>query len=142
MKKTMGYSFVVTRRRSGGRADKLAQRSVPPQNPCPPGQQGGHYKPLLEPELKAIYDTALRLLRDLGLGEVPDRLATDLTRAGAEMGDDGRVRFPNALVEDAIAKAAKKFVLHGRDEDRSIEVGGGAVHFVSLPMSPMCSNWM
>ena len=31
--------------------------------------------------------------------------------------------------EDAIAAAAKSFVLHGRDEARSIEVGGDRVHF-------------
>jgi len=116
-------------RRGGGRQDKHAQRSVPPANPCPPGQFGGQYKPLSEAEVSAIYQTAMRLLAELGLGEVPARLAGDLEQAGAVMGDDGRVRFPPALVEDAIAKAARKFVLHGRDETRSIEVGGDAVHF-------------
>ena len=37
--------------------------------------------------------------------------------------------MPRSLTEDAIAKAAKKFVLHGRDETRSIEVGGNKVYF-------------
>jgi trimethylamine--corrinoid protein Co-methyltransferase len=32
-------------------------------------------------------------------------------------------------VEDAIARAAKRFVLHGRDPARSIEVGGDRVYF-------------
>lgn len=117
------------KRRSGGRQDKLAQRSVPPENPCPPGQRGGQYRPLSDDDIQSIYQTALRLLADLGLGEVPARLAVDLTNAGAVMGDDARIRFPGVLVEDAIAQAAKKFVLHGRDEDRSIEVGGDTVHF-------------
>ena len=118
-----------TRRRNGGRKDKVALRSVPPANPCPPGQAGGQYRPLSEADITAIYQTALRLLSELGLGEVPARLAGDLTRAGAAMGADGRVRFPSALVVDAIAGATKRFVLHGRDPDRSIEVGGDAVHF-------------
>ena len=120
---------VPTRRRTGGRRDKVALRSAPPANPCPPGQIGGQYRPLSQADIDAIYQTALRLLSELGLGEVPDRLANDLTTAGAEMGADGRVRFPSSLVEDAIAGAAKQFTLHGRDPDRSIEVGGDAVHF-------------
>jgi len=40
-----------------------------------------------------------------------------------------RVLFPKSLVQDAIDKAAKRFVLHGRDEARSIEVGGDRVYF-------------
>ncbi len=114
---------------SSGRKARHAKRAAPPPNPAPPGQRGGQYAPLSQAEIRAIYDTALRLLAELGLGEVPERLQRDLTKAGAEMGADGRVRFPTTLVEDATAKAAKKFIFHGRDEARSIEVGGEAVHF-------------
>ena len=41
----------------------------------------------------------------------------------------GRILFPPALVETAVDQAAKTFVLHGRDPDRSIEVGGNRVYF-------------
>ena len=63
------------------------------------------------------------------MGEVPDRLRDDLVAAGAIAIDNGRVSFPNALVEDAIAMSTKTFVLHGRDPDRSIEVGGDKGYF-------------
>ncbi|MGB7334825.1 MAG: trimethylamine methyltransferase family protein, partial [Salaquimonas sp.] len=76
-----------------------------------------------------IFDTALKLLSDLGMGEVPARLHRDLLKAGATANENGRILFPRSLVEDAIAKAAKTFVLHGRDEARSIEVGGNKVYF-------------
>ena len=116
--------------RRSGRKERLAQRAAPPAvNPAPAGQVGGQYRPLSGRDLKDIYDTALRLLRDLGMGEVPTRLHNDLIAAGAVALDNGRVSFPNALVEDAIASAAKTFVLHGRDPDRSIEVGGDRVYF-------------
>ncbi len=117
------------RRRSGGRRDRLEQRAAGPVNPCPPGQTGGQYRPLTDADIAAIYETALRLLADLGMGEVPERLAHDLMAAGATHSDAGRVCFPKALVDDAVASAAKRFVLHGRDEARSIEVGGARVHF-------------
>ncbi len=116
--------------RRSGRNARLAKRAAPPTvNPAPPGQRGGQYRPLSETDLRQIYDTALRLLAELGMGEVPDRLRADLLGAGAQSRDDGRVVFPKALVEDCIAKAAKKFTLHGRDPDRSIEVGGDKVYF-------------
>ena len=119
----------ASRRRSGGRRDRLVQRATGPANPCPPGQRGGQYRPLDEAELRAIYETALRLLAELGMGEVPARLQADLLAAGAEDNGTGRLLFPRALVEDAIAAAAKTFPLHGRDPDRTIEVGGDRVHF-------------
>lgn len=115
--------------RRSGRRQKQAQRSAPPANPCPPGQTGGQYAPLSGPEMTAIYDTALRLLAELGMGEVPDQLARDLLAAGALTGAPGRLCFPRAMVEDIIAKAAKRFPLHGRDPARSIEAGGDKVYF-------------
>lgn len=115
--------------RSGRRA-RHAQRAAPPKvNPAPPGQIGGAYKPLTEAEIAAIFETALRLLADLGMGEVPDRLMADLVAAGAVDNGAGRVLLPQALVKAAISSAAKEFTLHGRDPDRSIHVGGNRVHF-------------
>lgn len=108
----------------------MAARAAPPRvNPAPPGQRGGAYRPLSEADLGAIYDTALRLLAELGMGAVPPRLAGDLGRAGAVPGRAGRLTFPRAMVEDAIARAAGRFTLHGRDPDRAIEVGGDRVYF-------------
>ena len=114
----------------GGRKERLAMRAAKPQvDPCPPGQAGGRYKPLLEDELQQIYRTALDLLSRLGMGEVPERLKEDLLAAGAEAGENDRIRFPVGLVETAIASAAKTFTFHGRDPERSITVGGSKVYF-------------
>ncbi len=119
----------ATPRRAGGRADRVAKRSAAPTlNPCAPGQIGGAYKPLTEPEILAIYDTALRLLEELGMGEVPDVLARQFLAHGAEKAGD-RIRFPRAMVEDCIRVAAKRFTFHGRDPRRSIDVGGDRVYF-------------
>ncbi len=116
-------------KRSGRRARHAQRAAAPMVDPCPPGQIGGAFKPLTEPEIAQIYDTALRLLETLGMGEVPDRLAGDLRTAGAEPGPDDRLLFPRAMVEQAIQSAAKQFTFHGRDPARSIEVGGDRVFF-------------
>jgi len=116
-------------RRAGGRRERLALRAAGPSvNPCPPGQTGGQYRPLSGADCTAIFDMALRLLADLGLGEVPGRLADLLLAQGAEAAGE-RMLFPAPLVERAIATAARRFTYHARDPARSIEVGGAAVHF-------------
>ncbi len=122
--------MTVTRNKRAGRKGRLAKRAAKPLiDPCPPGQIGGMYRPLTNGEIEAIYETALALLEHLGVGEVPTRLRDDFLRIGARETDAGRIVFPPSLVEEAVDKAAKTFVLHGRDDDRSIEVGGNRVYF-------------
>lgn len=113
-----------------GRKARLAKRAAPlPVNPAAPGQIGGQYRPLAEADCQNIYDTTLRLLENLGMGEVPDRLWRDLADAGCTDLGAGRLGMPRSLVEDIIDKAAKTFPLHGRDPNRTIEVGGDKVYF-------------
>ncbi|MGH1464869.1 MAG: trimethylamine methyltransferase family protein [Cognatishimia sp.] len=122
--------MAAQRVKRGGRRERLAMRAAKPAlDPCPPGQPGGNYKPLTEAELHRIYDSALDLLEKLGIGEVPARLHADLVAVGAVDNGQGRLLFPPSLVEEAIDQSAKTFVLHGRDEARSIEVGGNKVYF-------------
>lgn len=116
-------------KRSGRKARHAQRAAKPVFDPCPPGQTGGAYKPLTHSEIEQIYNTALRLLEELGMGNVPDRLAADLRAAGAQDREQGRLVFPRSMVQKAIKSAAKSFVFHGRDESRSIEVGGDRVYF-------------
>ncbi|MEL6236509.1 MAG: trimethylamine methyltransferase family protein [Pseudomonadota bacterium] len=117
-------------RRGGGRAARVAARqSAPTQNPAAPGQRGGRYAPLSDAELYAIYQTALRLLSELGLGEAPPVLVEAALARGARQSDEGRLCFPRDLVEDVIAGACTQFTLHGRDPRHSIELGGDRVYF-------------
>ena len=118
-------------RRPNARAARLQARlaAAPEVNPCPPGQIGGSYRPLSEAQLQAIYDTALRLLAELGMGEVPAAFQELALARGAQLNDRGRLTYPRAMVEDVIAGAAKSFVFHGRDPRHDFEIGGERVHF-------------
>ena len=119
----------MSRRGTGGRAGRHERRAAPlPINPAPPGPVGGQYKPLQAGEIDAIIDTALNLLEQLGIGDVPGRLADLFQAAGAKF-EGGRVYIPRSLVFQAIEAAPKTSTLHGRDPARSITVGGQNVHY-------------
>lgn len=116
-------------RRSGRKARHIKAAKPPRINPAAPGQRGGQYCPLTDLECAKIYDSALRLLSELGMGEVPPRLQGDLLAAGADDLGNGRIGLPRSLVETCIDRAPKTFPLYGRDLNRTIEVGSDRVYF-------------
>ncbi len=120
------------RRRAGGRAARVAARVAPrpeAERPIRPGMVGGGDAPLSESELQAIYDAALGLLEDLGMGQpIPDFVRV-VTEAGGHVDDAGRLHYPQGTVEAAIGTAAKEFVWHGVDPDLGLDIGGRRVHF-------------
>ncbi len=116
--------------RRSGRRQRLAKHAAPPRvNPAPPGPAGGQYRPLSDSDLLDIFNTALRLLDELGMGEVPGKLAKLLLKHGARALPHDRIALPPELVRAAIATAPKTFPFHGHDPARTIEVGGDKVHF-------------
>lgn len=118
-------------RRAGGRSARIAKRTAAEVeiNPCPPGQKGGAYKPLSDRDLAAVYHTALRILAEIGMGEVPDVLMEQALEKGAQRNALGRLCFPRTMVEAMIEAARKTFVLNGRDPKHDIEIGGDRVYF-------------
>ena len=119
-------------RRTGGRSARQALRSSKLSDdirPIRPGMEGGKYKPLSEVDTIKIHHTALDALEQIGLADAPPSGIKILTDAGAILGDDGRIRFPRALVEDMLAKAAKSITLYSRDGKNDLDVGGNRVHY-------------
>ncbi|MEO0676986.1 MAG: trimethylamine methyltransferase family protein [Pseudomonadota bacterium] len=118
--------------RSGGRAARRAMRAAPlaqAQRPVNPGLEGGTLKVLSDAEVARIHDAALRCLEEIGLADAPPSGIELLTGAGAILGDDGRIRFPRALVEDMLAKAARGIRLCGRDPAFDLDLSGTRVHY-------------
>ena len=120
------------RRRSGGRAGRIAARQAPLEadvQPVRPGLPGGRFTPLDEPDLQQVYDTALALLEDVGMGSPIEEFVEVVTAAGGHVDDAERLHYPKGAVEAAVETAAKEWVWHGFDDNRSITVGGDRVHF-------------
>jgi trimethylamine--corrinoid protein Co-methyltransferase len=121
-----------TQSRSGGRSARRAARAAAlPDHlrPVRPGMSGGQLSPLSATDLDRIHTAALEALETIGLADAPESGIAYLTGAGAILGEDGRIRFPRALVEDAIARANRSITLCGRDARHDLELSGTRVHY-------------
>jgi trimethylamine--corrinoid protein Co-methyltransferase len=76
-----------------------------------------------------IHAAVLDALEQIGLADAPPSGIDAMCRAGAILGDDGRIRFPRALIEDTIAKANRAITLYGRDAQHDMHLGGTRVHY-------------
>ena len=118
-------------RRSGGRSARHKARTAPLAKeiqPVHPGLLGGQYRPLTATDVACIEQTIYQLLSEIGLSQAPKSGIDYMTRAGATLAEDGRVRFSQALVEDILAGAAGALVLHARDPQYDLHLSGSRVH--------------
>jgi trimethylamine:corrinoid methyltransferase-like protein len=104
--------------------------------------QGGTYKPLTQLDMDRINEAALTALEEIGLADAPQSGIDIMVGAGAILGDDGRLRYPRALIEDMLAKANREITLNARNPKHDLHLGdkkvhygtaGAAVHMVDVP---------
>lgn len=122
----------ISPRRSGGRAARQALRAAPLTDDVRPiraGMEGGTFKPLSDADVLKIHTAALDALETIGLADAPPSGVEILTGAGAIQGDDGRIRFPRALVEDMLSKARREITLFSRDGKNDLTLSGNRVHY-------------
>lgn len=118
--------------RSGGRAARHTMRAAPlsaEKQPIKPGMTGGTYNPLSDTDIARIYEAALVALAEIGLSDAPESGVAVMTAAGAQLGADGRLRFPRALVEKMLGRAQKDVTLCARDPQYDLNLSGTRVHY-------------
>jgi trimethylamine--corrinoid protein Co-methyltransferase len=119
-------------RRSGGREARRALRAAPLADdirPVRPGLEGGRYRPLAENDIERIHEAVLTVLETVGFANAIPSCIEACTRVGAELGADGRLRFPRNLVLSTVKNAARHFTLHGQDPKHDMIVQGKRVHY-------------
>lgn len=79
-------------------------------------------------QAKTLHFAALEVLRRTGMRFQHERALTMLKKAGASVSDGNLVRFPAAMVEDALASAPSRIVLCARDGQPTIFLEGTRVH--------------
>ena len=118
--------------RAGGREARRALRAAPlaeNMRPVRAGLEGGQYRPLTDAGVERIHQAALEALEVIGLSQAPESGVKAMTEAGAILGEDGRIRFPRALVEDMLAVAARDITLYARDPKHDLHLSVTKVHY-------------
>lgn len=95
------------------------------------GLPGGQYKPLGTDDIKAIHETSLRVLEEVGFQvNLPE--ATELfKKAGASLDEDNAtVKVPRDMVMELIGQAPSYVLLSGRSTNGALDcqVGGARVY--------------
>lgn len=120
-------------RRSGGRAARKAARAAPlaeAQRPVRAGMEGGRYRPLTDDQVQRIHSAAYQILDEIGLSLAPESGIAAMTAYGAvHSPEDGRIRFPAAVIDKALGQAARNITLHGRDPRHDLHLSGTRVHY-------------
>lgn len=130
-------------RRSGGRSARVALRAAPlseRMKPVRAGELGGQYRPLSESDIDAIIETVYRVLAEIGFADATEHCIDSCVAAGADYGDDQRLRFPRALVDRTIAMAHRNLVLCGQDARHDLQIAGRKVHFATAGAAVMIAD--
>lgn len=87
------------------------------------------FQPLAITEVEQVHRAALDVLAETGMANATPAICELALSKGCELRDDGRLLFPRALVEDALAQAAREFVVHGRHPEFDFMARSGHVNF-------------
>ena len=122
-----------TRNRRGGSAARRDSHAVGGASiqAVRPGQVGGQYRPLSDADIERIYRTALDVLENIGIGDPIPEILNYALPGGCFLDDDGRLRFPRALVEDLIGNSPGEYPLYAPNPDKDLMVQGEEVLFCS-----------
>jgi len=112
--------------RRQARASKLSDAD----RPIWPGLPGGKYQVLSQDDMQKIHHKILDVLEQIGFADAIPSSVDYMTKAGAYIDkNDGRMKFPRALVEDTIAKAARRFPLYAQDPRYDMDPWGKNVYY-------------
>ena len=122
--------------RRGGRAARREARTAVQIRSLPVlKRQIPVYEVLNQEGLELIHEASLAILEEVGI-EFRDPEALAMWQdAGADVTGE-RVRIPRQLLLDLVAKNPSSFTVHGRNPERSCEIGGNNVAFAPTYGSP------
>jgi trimethylamine--corrinoid protein Co-methyltransferase len=120
-------------RRTNSREAKIAMRKAALADDLKPvhgGLEGGQYRPLTDIDIAAINDNVFKILAEVGFADATPHCIETCVAIGATYSEeDGRLRFPKAVVEDAMDKCCRDLTLYGQDPKHDVHLTGQKVHF-------------
>jgi len=130
-------------RRSNAREAKIALRRAALAEDLKPvhaGESGGQFKPLTPSDIEQIEATVYRILEEVGFADANEYCIETCLAVGAIYGEDQRLRFPRAVVDDALSKCKRDLTLHGQDPKHDLQLSGSRVHFSTAGAAVMIAD--
>ncbi|MEM9441708.1 MAG: trimethylamine methyltransferase family protein, partial [Pseudomonadota bacterium] len=93
------------------------------------------YNVLSEDRLEALHQASIKLLEEIGIDFRDDEAVAMWKEAGADV-QGYRVRIPEALLMNLVAKAPSRFTVLARNPERNSDIGGNKVAFAPTYGSP------
>jgi len=108
--------------RSGGGLSQLPWRSV--ENPYPPMEMAN------PDQMQALHDTSIRILSELGIRVMGDRVMDLFQAAGAIVHRDEKIiRIDETIVTEALRTVPATFTLTARNAAKRLTFGGRSLNF-------------
>ena len=77
-------------------------------------------------QIQRLHEASLHILANVGVHVPHEEMLRLLAEAGAEVDKHTqRVKLPEKLVQESLARAGKRFAIYGRDRSRRAEFGAG-----------------
>ena len=96
-------------------------------------------KIISDDQVESIHHASLRVLSEIGMEFMWPEARERLHKAGAKI-DGERVRFDPEMVEELISHAPSEFVVHARNPERNLHVGGDHIEFGTVGSPPNCHD--
>ena len=117
-----------SRRNRRGRGDASAENSSVAQSPAQAGIEGGLFRPILPTDLPKLDKAIRHILSDIGMSEAPDIVIDTVVAGGGQLTSEGRLTYPETLLDRFLATFKREFTLHGQTPGHEIRMGGRRVH--------------
>jgi len=120
------------RRRTGAGGTTGGNRGLPITR-----MAGGRLDPLAQADVGRIDRAARAVLAQVGMSDAPRQAIDLVVDAGGSLSDEGRLLFPEPLLDRALAGMRRDISLCGRADGQDITLSGRQVHVGSGGAAPM-----
>ena len=98
------------------------------------------FRLLADEQRKRVHEATLRVLGDTGVVMEHPKAQEILSGAGCSVGEDGRVRFPSVVVDNAIRQAPENISVYSRVGEPRMVLGGRRVHYGTVTSLPFIAD--
>lgn len=96
-------------------------------------------------EIRRIHEASLEVLDSVGIAIADEEARRILANAGCSVCEESKiVKIPSGLIEDALSKCPKSFVLHGRDRKYDVKMvsDGSVTNYINLGIGTRVTEYL